>query len=176
MLPDCFIPPLLFWIRGGDGWIKQEQQGVADVTECNVVRRTAEPLNKEPLFSFSYCLARCFCPMRLNYWCLWLFFFLIFLRYFNVRDSHLRSFVWWMYQRAALELFCKEKRFIPFNSTVIFSGCQNVARSFQLWNHHNDLIVMVVGCNPAQWQPKASSKPHISDTDTCGLFLAVKTG
>lgn len=55
----AFLPFLLFGPDQSGRWLnycKKEKQGVADVTECNVVR-TVESLNDESLFSFNCILA-----------------------------------------------------------------------------------------------------------------------
>lgn len=100
---------------------------MADVTECNVVRRTAESLNKESLFSFNYILAPppFFSHSRLDLWRLFLSYFFFNLSqvrttFFDVYDSLLESLttfhvacISWgngMYQRAALGQVCKEKK------------------------------------------------------------------
>ena len=81
----AFLSFLLFgpWYQSGRwlNYCKKEKQGVADVTECNVVR-TAESLNKESVFSFNsiFFFLFLFWPPRLSRRHLFSLF-LIFLRY-----------------------------------------------------------------------------------------------
>lgn len=103
----AFLPFLLFGPDQSGRWLnycKKEKQGVADVTECNVVR-TVESLNDESLFSFNCILALFFLffffltptPHMMASFSL----FLIFLRY----SRYLSFFFFFLCEQFPLKVF-----------------------------------------------------------------------